>query len=134
EYYKKIEQLGLQDRVKVIGPFAHAELVKEYSNNDIYIHYSLTEGFPRVILEAQSCGLPVISSNVGYISDILSDGENVILLKDYTPESLKEKLDYIMIEDNHIRIKENGRIHVLKNFDSTVIYDKYRKVILGEEE
>ena len=58
-------------------------------NSDALCLSSSYEGFPMVIIEAMNCGLPVISTNVGGVSDAIKDGINgflcdTLLLDDYT--------------------------------------------------
>ena len=64
--------LGLEDRVHLIGRTDQLELVLPAF--DIFVLPSLNEGLPRVILEAQSCGLGVAASAVGSIADAVNPG------------------------------------------------------------
>lgn len=44
--------------------------------SDIFLYYSFHDNFPNVILEAMACGLPVITSSVGAVSEIIDSGDN----------------------------------------------------------
>ena len=60
--------------------------------SDVYLLPSYHEGFPRTIWGAMSNGLPVISSSVGSIPDILTHKENVFLIEPKNINSLYEAI------------------------------------------
>ncbi|TPX18012.1 uncharacterized protein E0L32_011923 [Thyridium curvatum] len=66
-----IEQNVLQDRVEMIGPVRHEEVRDVMVRGHIYLHPSLTEAFGTVIVEAASCGLYVVCTQVGGIPEVL---------------------------------------------------------------
>ena len=131
-YEKVIHLLGLRAKVSILESLSHDELAYEYSRNDVYVHYSLTEGVPRVILEAQACGLPVITTNVGYIKGILTDEENALILGKDEPSLLKAALIKLMLPSNYVRLANAGYENITKNFNSTSVFEKYRNVIQGK--
>lgn len=57
----------------------------------VFINPSLNEGGPRVVLEAMACGLPVITTKVGLMHDLILDGENG-LFTDWEPAKMAEKI------------------------------------------
>lgn len=59
---------------------------------DIFVLTSRAEGVPTVALEAMSCGVPVVSTNVGGIAEIVENGKTGILVKDSTPQGIAEAL------------------------------------------
>jgi glycosyltransferase involved in cell wall biosynthesis len=75
EYYEEcqllVQQLGLQDHVKFVG---HSDNVADwYRRSDVFVLSSQTEGLPLALLEAMSCGLPVVCTSVGGIPDVLAE-------------------------------------------------------------
>ncbi|KAJ9165244.1 Glycosyltransferase family 4 protein [Coniochaeta hoffmannii] len=66
-----IEQNVLQDRVEMLGPVRHEEVRDVMVRGHIYLHPSLTEAFGTVIVEAASCGLYVVCTQVGGIPEVL---------------------------------------------------------------
>ncbi|HQF89398.1 MAG TPA: glycosyltransferase [Methanofastidiosum sp.] len=75
------KELGLEKNVEFIGFKKNVE--KYYQNSKIFILTSEREGLPLTIVEAMSCGIPVISSNVGDIEDIIDDGKNSFLIDQF---------------------------------------------------
>jgi glycosyltransferase involved in cell wall biosynthesis len=72
----QVDELNLQDRV-VFGDFVPAKnLAQFYSEADVLVLTSHHENFPIVILEAMSCGLPVIAPSIGGIPDMVTPDEN----------------------------------------------------------
>lgn len=55
----------------------------------IFVNPSFNEGGPRVVLEAMACGLPVITTKVGLMHDLVRDGENG-LFTDWEPSKMSE--------------------------------------------
>ena len=56
---KMIEKFGLKDFINICPPTN--DVIKEYLNSSIYVMTSRFEGLPMVLIEAQACGLPIIS-------------------------------------------------------------------------
>ncbi|KIN03824.1 glycosyltransferase family 4 protein [Oidiodendron maius Zn] len=66
-----IEKNVLQDRVEMLGPIRHEEVRNVMVRGHIYLHPSLTEAFGTVIVEAASCGLYIVCTQVGGIPEVL---------------------------------------------------------------
>ncbi len=71
------EDLG---NIRFIGPVPNARIVQYYQAADIFIMPSDSEGFPRVLLEAMACGLPIVAFDVGGIKDIIHPEQFVFIL------------------------------------------------------
>lgn len=68
DYYKDIH---VPENVKFIGEVSKDNVLIEMEKADILLFPSHTEGFPLVVLEAMACGLPVISTSVGAIPEMI---------------------------------------------------------------
>ena len=66
-----LERRVLQDKVEMLGPVRHEEVRDVMVRGQIYLHPSLTEAFGTVIVEAASCGLYVVCTQVGGIPEVL---------------------------------------------------------------
>ena len=77
------DRLGIKDSVTFTGALEHNEVFDMMKRSAIYAMTSHTEGFPFVLIEAMSCGLPVIAFDVrvGPIA-IINDGVNGLLVED----------------------------------------------------
>jgi glycosyltransferase involved in cell wall biosynthesis len=66
----QVLRLGLQGRVKLLGPRPHDQLPDWYRAADLFVLPSHSEGVPVVLLEAAACGTPFVASRVGGIPEI----------------------------------------------------------------
>ncbi len=74
EVTEKIAQLGIQKNFRLTGFVSDEELPSYYNIADMFALPSKSgEGLPLVALEAMACGLPVIATNVGGTSEVLSE-------------------------------------------------------------
>lgn len=88
---------------------------------DAYILPSYTEGVPISILEAESYGLPVLSTTVGGIPEIVADRENGLLFEPGNKQQMKIAIDALM-QDKELRISmaERSKEISMKNLPQFV--------------
>ena len=100
--YKSLQELiisnKLQDKITIVNDLPFNELINYYSKASILIISSRNEGGPRVALEALYLKIPVISTNVGHMSEILPQE---LLAKPNSLESLRE-LIHSYVENTNI--------------------------------
>jgi len=106
----------LEVKVKLFRALEREEVFEVLKNSDIFVLPSNYEGFPYTILEAMSCGLPVIASDVGGVSEIVDENCG-ILIKRGDEDGLKKALEKL-IEDPSLLLKlgENAKKKIKKNF------------------
>lgn len=80
---------------KLRGP---DEMLEFYRTLDVYLVGSRVEGTPNPGLESAACGIPVISTRVGNMPELIRDGENGFLVDERTPEAFSEKM--AILRDN----------------------------------
>jgi glycosyltransferase involved in cell wall biosynthesis len=76
----KANKLGVAQYFIYHGSKSWDELPQYYENADIFVLPTYAEGIPRVLLEAQAHGLPVVTTTVGGIPQAIRDGQNGILV------------------------------------------------------
>jgi glycosyltransferase involved in cell wall biosynthesis len=88
----------------------NAALMKLYRDRsfDVFINVSKTEGIPVSIMEAISCGIPVIATAVGGNVEIVSDQNGVLLSKEPTAEEISSALFYFIDRPEEARRKRAG--------------------------
>jgi len=77
--------LGVADRLLILPPRPHHDLVDYYRAADVCLVPSRTESFGLVALEAAACGTPVVAASVGGLRSIVSDGETGLLVQGRDP-------------------------------------------------
>ena len=73
-----IEHLGLSNHVIFLHPVTDEDLPALYSMAELFVYPSLYEGFGIPIVEAMSCGAPVITSNMSSMSEVAGDAARLI--------------------------------------------------------
>ncbi|MCE7864001.1 MAG: glycosyltransferase [Bacteroidetes bacterium CHB5] len=74
-----ITRLGLTNDVAIVGPVKNDELHKYYQSHDVYLNTTSYESFGVAVVEAASCGVPVVSFRVGEIPYLWMDEKNILL-------------------------------------------------------
>ena len=101
--HKLLEDLGLKDKVILIGECN--EVDDYYYKSKVFAFTSSSEGFPNVIGEALSAGLPVVSYDcIAGPSEMISDGENGFLVPVFEDELFLKRLQ-LLIDDEELRKK-----------------------------
>jgi glycosyltransferase involved in cell wall biosynthesis len=88
----KIENLKLENNVKLIGKIIHPEIPFYFKAADFFVLNSEYEGLSHVILEAMQFGVPVIASNKGGNPELVEDGKNGFLVEYNNKEKIKEAI------------------------------------------
>jgi len=89
-----------REGINVIGRFADSseqrnpleEMVHYYNSIDIYVCASDIEGTPNPVLEAMACGIPVITTDVGIVTQAFGPLQQEYILKARNVETLKERI------------------------------------------
>lgn len=90
---------------------------------DVFVSPSLAEAFGQTLLEAISCGTPVVGFNVGGIPDIIQHGYNGYLAEYCNSEELAFYIYQVLIASDN-SLKRNARVSAL-NFSSDKVIQKH---------
>ena len=114
-----INQFGLDEDVTLLGSVPHHNTIDYYTNADIYIQYSIQEGFCNSVLEAQAMGLLTIVSNAGGLSENVIDGRTGWVVPKRQPELLAKQIKEVLNYDYSIKkdIQEQAQNRVKKYFN-----------------
>lgn len=122
------EKLGRFDDIIVTG--ATNNVVPYLQAMDIYVQPSFTETTSLSVLEAMSCGLPVVSSKVGFIKYYIIDGQNGMFFDNNNPRDLATKL-HVLEKDRSLRerIASNARKTIEKSFRWDQTAQKIKEIL-----
>ena len=126
EYFqKKVKPFLDGKQIKYLGMVSEKEKVKLLQNALAFIQWNAPqykgEGFGLSLVEAQSCGTPVIARKHGPIPEVIKDGETGFIVKE--KKEVKKALSKIP------KIKrEDCRVWILKNFTIKKMVENYIKV------
>lgn len=128
----RIETSGLKDRVEILAPTN--KIIDQYLAASIYLMTSRAEALPMVLLEAQACGLPVVSFNCETgPSDIINNNKDGYLIDCFDVELMTKKVA-ALCSDTGLRRQfgTRGRENIQK-FHPEIIAQKwetlFRKLI-----
>jgi len=90
---------------------------------------SYREGLPKVLLEAASCGRPVIATDVPGCREIVHNGENGVLVPPYKVESIADAIkDLVNNPEKRKNMGVNGRKLVENEFSEEIVVAKTLKL------
>jgi len=95
--------LGNSKNVHFTGRVSYEELYRLLAMTDIYVFPSLSESFPFAILEAMAAGKPIVATDVGGVSEAVSDGVNGRLVPPGDPKSLAQAIVELLSDPNRAR-------------------------------
>lgn len=129
------EYLHLADRLHIVGNIEtmsldHQSLSALLPQQDIYVHYSLSEGVSRAILEAMATGLPVVATRVGFIKGVLCDGENALVIDQPYTDGLVKSIR--ALAESEVLRKQLGvaaRQTIEIRFEWNHVFNQYRTAI-----
>lgn len=106
---KFITDNQLSKKVLFKGWVAHRGIEEYYKAADIFVLPSWAEGMPNALIEALSCGLASIVSNVGMISNYLVNDSNALLIPPKDSKSLITAMEELILNKKlKINISKNG--------------------------
>jgi glycosyltransferase involved in cell wall biosynthesis len=100
---RRAEELGVSHLLALRGyiPFG-PELLALYREAHAFVHVSLTEGFPQVLIEAMATGLPIVATDVGGVASALDDGRAGLLVPPADRDALVAAIR-LLSEDDPLR-------------------------------
>ena len=123
-----IKKLRLKNHVIFKSNLTKDQIRELYASSSIAIVSSLYEGFGYPVIEAMSCEIPLIATNISSIPELVSDYAK--LIKPRNEEMIANTVKEIFLDySKYIEIAQKGRQHVIQNFNWIKITQEYEKVI-----
>ncbi len=137
ELEARIAALRLEGKVVLAGPRSQAELIPLFASSDLFVLPCVreTEGgmdnLPTVIMEAMAAGLPVLSTNVAGVPEMIVDGRSGWIVPEKAPIALAETIFRIAgAPESAARCGEEGRLRALELFSSAITVRKLKHLLL----
>ena len=129
ELREKIIFNNLEDRVYIHGIKSRDDVKEFYSENNLMILPSVSEGLARVIFESQVTACPVLVTDAPGMQDIVIDGQTGYIFESNDLESLVEKIDYIIQNYNEATsVGINAKDFILSNYSSDNFKFSFKKI------
>lgn len=139
-----ISENNLDDYVTLLGYQPHSVFTKEAKDAHILLQPSVTAkdgdsegGAPTVLLEAQSSGLPIVSTCHADIPEVVLDGKSGFLVPERDSLALAEKLEYLIKHPEiWTEMGRKGRVHVEESYNirnlNHQLVEVYQNLIQGK--
>lgn len=134
----KIVELGLGERVQIVGQMSQAELFDEYRRASAFclpcrvMDDGDRDGIPNVLAEAMACGVPVVTTPISGIPELIEDGVNGLLVPSDAPEALADALTRLRDTPELVeRLSRSGRESVLREFDGEQLAGTMLRLFTG---
>ncbi len=119
----QIDSLGLRDNVTLCGAQGLPYVLQKYQESDIFALPCVIaqsgdrDGMPNVLIEAMACELPVVTTPVAGIPDLVIHEETGLLVKERDVSTLADALENLIVDkDLRERLGRQARIKVLEGF------------------
>ena len=125
----KIKSNNLEGRVYIHGIKTRDEVKEFYSENNLMILPSVSEGLARVIFESQVTTCPVLVTDAPGMQDIVIDGQTGYVFESNELKSMIEKIDYIIQNyDEATSVGKNAKDFILSNFSADNFKFSFQKI------
>ena len=132
DFEEELKQIVQNKNIRNITFLGHIDQREKLNDllrtHDIFCFASLSEGSPRVILEAMANGLNVISTPVGALPNIFTENEHIFYAGFNNPEIFREKLEELIFNPNIAQIIRTKAYSKVQNFT----IQKFLKTIFNE--
>ena len=112
------------------GEVSSEEVLRKLTEYDLLLLPSFREGYPGIIIEALSVGMPVVSTQVGGIPEIIDNGRNGILVKPSDVEGLVKAICSID-KSNYADYCKNAYNSFCEKFESNKTNDRIVSLVLS---
>jgi glycosyltransferase involved in cell wall biosynthesis len=107
---RRIETLGLQNDISLIGSQTEEEVARELSGASLFVHPSFMDNSPNSICEAMLLGVPVVATCCGGVSSLISHGETGLLVPPGDAEVLADTIAGVLSDPREaLRMADNAR-------------------------
>lgn len=131
-----VQVLNLQERVEIIGRISEAQIREYYQQADVFAlpceiqKDGDRDGIPNVLVEAMAMGIPVVSTQISGIPELIENDVNGFLVKDRDPAALADALaDVLNDPELAARFGDAGRATVALEFDAKRNVEKIAELL-----
>ena len=125
----RTDELQIRKRVTFLGALDRRGVLELFRSADAAILSSAWENFPHTLVEALAVGTPVIATSVGGVPEIVTDGENGLLVPPGDPEALAQAVRRYL-GDAALRARlEAAAAPSVERFSAERIYGKLESIL-----
>ena len=126
---RQVEQSPYKDLVRMVGAVPNKEIMDYYKIADLFINPSYSEGFPRVVIEAMACGLPVVATDVGGTRDIIGQKQRKFIVDKDDKDGFRECVLRLMKDEALRKQLSDENKEFVKKYSTEAVAAMYIKEI-----
>lgn len=120
--------------IEAVGEKLADELLSYYAASDCFVFPSYREGFPNTVIEAGAMDLPCIVTDINGSREIISQGENGIIIPSKDEEQLYKAMKQMITDENsRKKMTGNARKMIADRFEQSFVrqclYDYYEEIL-----
>jgi GT2 family glycosyltransferase/glycosyltransferase involved in cell wall biosynthesis len=108
--------------VSFVGPVQGNEKLRMLQAANVFVHPTLVDAAPLVLLEAMRAGLPIVATDVGAIPEIVADGVNGLICEKGSPQDLAEKIVHLLESPS---LRQQMSHESLRRFENLFTAEKF---------
>lgn len=121
---------GIKNKIIPMGFVRdQSKIIDIYNSVDAYVTSSIAENFPNVVIEAMSCGIPVVGFATGGIPEQISHKENGYLAKYKDSEDLARGIDWVLNSKNYEELCKSARQYVIENCSYINVLKNHKQIL-----
>ena len=127
------DRVDAQTEVIFTGYLTNEQVMELYQQEqfDVFINVSDNEGIPVSLMEASSCGIPMIATNVGGNSEIVNSENGVLVSENPDIETIASALTRFADKPAAVKYRKQARTLWMKKFDAAVNHDAFGRHLAG---
>jgi glycosyltransferase involved in cell wall biosynthesis len=122
-------RLGVAERVTFTGGVPKADVPQYLNASDIFLNTTTADNAPVSVLEAMACGLCVVSTNVGGIPYLVTDGVDGLLVPPGDPDAMAATVHRVLTEPELARGLSHEARRTAQRFDWSVILAEWQTLL-----
>lgn len=123
----EIAQRQLQSHVRLLG--LRSDVARLLSVANLFLLTSISEGIPLTLIESMAAGVPIVSTDVGGVREVVDDGRTGILAPSGNDQSLADALLYLADNESlRLIMAERGRQRASQQFSERTMLESYRQL------
>jgi glycosyltransferase involved in cell wall biosynthesis len=97
--HELIDELGIRGQTEITGSVPRHAVPALMRGMHVYVHSATYEGMPNSVMEAATLGVPIVAADAGALGEILSDGENALVVPPGDPAALGGAVARVLADD-----------------------------------
>lgn len=126
---RRTAELSLQDSTDLRGPLPKSRVWEALAEGEIFLNTSRADNTPVSVLEAMAAGLPIVSTDVGGISRLLTDGIDALLVPESSPEAMAQAVERLLDEEGLARKLARNARERARDFDWSRVLPRWHRLL-----